>query len=213
MPLRGACCLPDSANVRPQSAAMSDWFFQECIEAAQEPLLLSAIASNEVGIEDRDCVDRTPLMVAIEYDRLELARTLLSMGADPSSASNDGETCLSRAVESGNTELLTLLLKSGADIEQIGQNFLTPLSLAAVRGDNTTIEFLLGQGADIEARGEMEETPLIEASYFGNHTSVLCLLKYGAARSAMDTFGRTALEVAMEQNHSNVVAVLTGHAV
>jgi ankyrin repeat protein len=111
---------------------MPDWFFQECIESSLESLLLSAITSNEIGIEDRDCLDRTPLMVAIECGKLELARTLLSLGANPSRSSTDGETCLSRAVDSGSIELLALLLSAGANIEQIGSNFLTPLSLAAV---------------------------------------------------------------------------------
>ena len=45
---------------------MSDWFFQECIESGRQAALLAAIESGSVGIEDRDCIDRTPLMVGTE---------------------------------------------------------------------------------------------------------------------------------------------------
>lgn len=61
----------------------NDWFFEECIKSDQEALLLSAISSGEIAIEDRDCIDRTPLMVAIEHGKLGLVQSLLSFGANP----------------------------------------------------------------------------------------------------------------------------------
>ena len=188
---------------------MSEWFFQDCIESEQESLLIDAIQADHVGIEDRDCVDRTPLMVALEFRRTSLVRTLLSLGANPNGKSNDGKTCLSHAIDADDAESLDLLLEAGADIEQIGSSFLTPLALAAVRGNVKMIEHLLRRGANIEARGEMEETPLIQACFFGQAEAVASLLRHGANRSAKDSFGNTALVVAHERGGPTVVRVLS----
>jgi len=187
---------------------MSDWFFQECVESDQEALMLSAIRSGEITIENRDCIDRTPLMVAIEFGKLVLVQSLLNLGANPNSKSHDGETCLSRSIDVPSIEIAEALLNAGADIEQIGSNFLTPLALASVRGNASMIKYLLHRGANIEARGEMDETPLIEASFFGHQAAVICLLQHGADRTATDVFGRNAQMVAKERGNSNVVDAL-----
>lgn len=188
---------------------MSDGFFQECIEAEQDSILIAAIESGEVGIESRDCYDRTALMVALDSKKPELVSALLALVANPNSSSNDGETCLSRAIAASDTVSLRLLLDAGADIELQSSNFLTPLALSAGSGNIEIIDYLLQRGANIEAKGEMEETPLIEAAFFGQAEVVKFLLKKGADRAAKDAFGRTALEVATEQGWPNVIAVLT----
>lgn len=188
---------------------MNDWFFQECIEAEQESLFLSAIDSGEVDIEDRDCIDRTPLMVAIEFRKPALVERLISAGANPNSRSNDGDTCLSRAIQADDLKSLELLLEAGADVELVGSNFSTPLALAAIRGNCAQIEILLSHGANIEARGEMDETPLIEACYCGQAAAVTLLLKRGADRSATDTFGQTAPMIAKERGWPLVAAALS----
>ena len=76
-------------------ASVTDWYVQECIETGQESLIFTAIEAGEMEIESRDCVDRTPLMVAAEFKKPNLVRSLLALGANPSSQSNDGDTCLS----------------------------------------------------------------------------------------------------------------------
>lgn len=188
---------------------MNDFFFQDCIESDQASLLLSAISSGEIAVEDRDGIDRTPLMVAIEFGRLALVQSLLALGANPNSKSNDGETCLSRCIDKNSTELVEALLDAGAHIEQIGANFLTPLALASMRGDESMINYLLCRGANIEARGEMDETPLIEASFFGQEAALICLLEHGADRSAKNAFGCDALTVAKERGHTSIVGILS----
>ena len=74
---------------------MSDWFFQDCIEADLSAFLISAIESGEISSDSRDAYDRTPLMVAIEFEKTELVEALLVLGGDASGKSSDGETCLS----------------------------------------------------------------------------------------------------------------------
>lgn len=188
---------------------MSDWFFQECLDAGQESLLVDAIQSGQVGIENRDCIDRTPLMVALEMGRSELVKTLMDLGANPDAKSDDGGTCLSRAIDAGDAESLDLLLDHGADIEQASSGCHTPLAQAAMRGMVGMVEQLLKRGANIEARGEMDETPLFEACYFGHAEAVTALLKHGANRLATDTFGLTVIDVAREHGGPAVVAALS----
>lgn len=191
---------------------MADWFFQECIEAGKESLLIDAIQSGEIGIEDRDCIDRTPLMVALEMGRSSLVKTLLGLGASPDAKSDDGGTCLSRAIDAGDAESLELLLEQGADIELASSGCHSPLALAAARGRVEMIEQLLRRGANIEARGEMEETPLIEACYFGQAEAVTVLLQHGANRLATDAFGQSAMDIAREHGGPAVVAALSNKA-
>ena len=175
---------------------MSEWFFQECIETDREMLLLAAIESHEIDVEARDCVDRTPLMVALEYGKPEVVKALLVLGANPSGTSDDGGTCLSRAIDAGDFESLRLLIDAGADIELSSSGFYTPLALAATRGNVAMVQYLLQRGANIEARGEMEETPLIEACLFGQAETAALLLRSGADPTAKDACGRSALEAA-----------------
>ena len=170
---------------------MSDWFFQDCIEADLSAFLISSIESGEISIDSRDAYDRTPLMVAIEFEKTELVEALLALGGDASGKSSDGETCLSRAIDRGNFELLKRLVDAGADIELASSGFCTPLALAAVRGNITMIDYLLQKGANIEARSEMDETPLIEACFFGHAEAVAFLLGQGADRTAKNAFGQT----------------------
>lgn len=174
----------------------------------EEVSLLQIITSDEIALEDRDCIDRTPLMVAIESGEFTLVRSLLALGADPDSRSNDGETCLSRSIHGQNTKIVEALLHAGTDIEQIGTGFLTPLALSCVLGNVPMIKCLLHHGANLEARGEMDETPLIEAAFFGQQDAMICLLEQGADRSAKDAFGRDALTIAKERKHLDIIYAL-----
>jgi ankyrin repeat protein len=193
-----------SLCVRPKVSKM-DFFFQEAIEQKEANLLIDAIKSGAIRIEDRDACDRTPLMVAVELKEHELAKLLIRMGADVNARSNDGDHCLSRAVENNDVGMLEILMNASANIESQSRGCYSPLGLAAARGFVAIIEFLLKRGANLEAKGEMNETPLMEACFFGQLDAVMCLLTHGADRSAKNAFGESVLEVAIKQGNAAVV--------
>ncbi len=59
----------------------------------------------------------TILMDAVEYERVDIARTLLvDYRMDPNVVSHFGKTALKRAVQLNNREMVNLLLENGANI-------------------------------------------------------------------------------------------------
>jgi hypothetical protein len=114
-----------------QSSALSasaDRFVGGAI--AQKPATLqSAIAQGDVAqaaslldqgavIDARDEAGRTPLMLAVTQDKLEIVRLLLARGADPNAADNTGHTPLQQATKRNLQDVAALLEQAGAHSAQ-----------------------------------------------------------------------------------------------
>ena len=87
--------------------------------------LESAVAQGDVAqaatlldqgavIDARDDAGRTPLMLAVTQDRLEIVRLLLARGADPNAADNAGHTPLQQATKRNLRDVAALLQQAGA---------------------------------------------------------------------------------------------------
>ena len=95
-------------------------------DSALKPATLdSAVAQGDVAqaaslldqgaaIDARDQAGRTPLMLAVTQDRLELVRLLLARGADPNAADNAGNTPLQQATKRNLQDVAELLERAGA---------------------------------------------------------------------------------------------------
>jgi hypothetical protein len=96
------------------------------VDGAQKPATLeSAAARGDVAqaaslldqgsvIDARDEAGRTPLMIAVIQNRLEVVRLLLARGADPNAADNTGHTPLQQARERNLQDVAGLLERAGA---------------------------------------------------------------------------------------------------
>jgi hypothetical protein len=93
--------------------------------ALQPATLQSAVAQGDVAqaallldqgavIDARDAAGRTPLMLAVTEDRLEIVRLLLARGADPNAADNAGHTPLQQATKRNLQDVAELLEQAGA---------------------------------------------------------------------------------------------------
>lgn len=92
------------------------------------------VLEDSTYVSERDYVNDTPLLNAIDFDDLELVLFLLSHGADPNVEVDDGYSCLLSAIESEaevSVEIVDALIKAGADIHVTGTNGWTPLHMAA----------------------------------------------------------------------------------
>jgi len=92
-----------------------------------------------------------------------------------------------------------------------GKRSLMEVALGAKRDDD--IELLLQEGwnADVMRQGEAIPqgwTPLTAAAFSGDEKLVAMLLQYGADPELCDSSGHSALQIATERGHDNVVAIL-----
>jgi ankyrin repeat protein len=110
----------------------------------------------------------TPLMRAAKAADLDLMRTLLEHGADPSRAMANGATALMTAVPARGAALtpemavfqaVQLLLDRGADVNAAAANGETLLHRSATRGD-AFVRMLVERGAKLDVKDSGGRTPL-----------------------------------------------------
>jgi len=140
---------------------------------------------------------------------------LLARGADPNLNGAGAASVLDLAVLHASTEDVDELISYGAKLQNTNA-----LKTAAYFGRTDMIEHLLGKGVDVNEIPDYEEmlrrereiglgTALHEAARIGQVEAVRLLLDRGADPWLKNTLGRTALDLATEQGHDNVVKVLS----
>ncbi len=118
------------------------------------------------NLNAQDYQGRTPLFLALEYNKPGIANKLVSKEFDASVASKDSTTLLMKAVEKSNYKVVKLLIDKGAPINAIRHknNWATALMIASALGDTGMVELLLSQGADPKQTNEKGQTALSLAS-------------------------------------------------
>jgi hypothetical protein len=95
-------------------------------------------------------VTATPLLKAIDSDRIELVKMLLCAKADVNQADQDGYTPLVLAVEKGMTDVVTLLLQNGADIECVGPTGRSVFDMVSKESVQKVLQGHLTRGASAQ---------------------------------------------------------------
>lgn len=98
----------------------------------------------DTSVQDND--KNTPLHFAAQNGDLEMAKLLLTYGANPTKENKIGEIPLHFAVASGNRKIVDVLLKSQSDINKTTRAGLTPLNYAKTN-DKMMMYLLWGNGA------------------------------------------------------------------
>lgn len=141
-------------------------------------------------------------------------RALQLLTEDPrviSFMSHDGWTPLHLASFFGQKDVVEFLLDHGADMHVVSKNepSVMPLHSALANRQLETAKVLIERGADIEARQPTYEyTPLHYASANGLAPIVRMLLELGAKKGAEGLDGKRPIDLAKENGHRAVVALL-----
>jgi ankyrin repeat protein len=112
----------------------------------------------------------TPMLGAFKFGDIEVARTLLDLGAPIDFADGNGITMLGRAALNNDLEMARLLISRGANVNVVDKLGMTPLLWASNIdfGDAAMIQLLLGSGAKADVRNKDGLTPLELARKFGH---------------------------------------------
>jgi ankyrin repeat protein len=158
----------------------------------------------------------TALMLACGYNFADMARFLVEHGADLNRQDKQGQTALMIAAYRSE-EIFTLLLSKGADIkvkDKEGRTAFTHAWVGVLSEEVplAVVETLLNKGADVNEapdRGPAEGyTCLMMASGNNRPGLVSFLIGKGADVNARARDGKTALGLAQEEGHSEVVKLL-----
>jgi Ankyrin repeats (many copies) len=82
--------------------------------AASDATRATSMNAQGAALDARDELGRTPLMLAVMQNRLDVARLLLDRGADPNVADNSGHTPLQQAKRAHMDEMAAMLEQAGA---------------------------------------------------------------------------------------------------
>ncbi|PPJ50203.1 hypothetical protein CBER1_05203 [Cercospora berteroae] len=209
----------DSANLRP------------------EPRLLKAVEQNDV-FKVREVIEdaqherhfgRTLLSVglvrACDKGHVEVARYLLTRGADPEYASGNKLPAILRAAERGQTELVEVLIDHRANMEAMDKKGRTALMTAAWKGHKAIVELLITRGAHVDTMDLRRRNVLHniaadqgEKRHFANTSQrpkrkcgmdiVQYLLQAGVNVEAEDELGRTSVHWACVTDNEDLLKIL-----
>jgi ankyrin repeat protein len=155
------------------------------------------------GVNAKDGLGQTPLMLAAAFGTVDAMQGLLDGGADARAASNSGVTALHWAAT--NFQKTSLLLGAGADVNVATQLGRTPLMIAAsAHGTAPVVGLLLSRGADVNAADTVGVTPLIAAAAVNNHEAARLILARGASVNAVARVGQSATPLIGAAYNGNV---------
>ncbi|WP_378940948.1 ankyrin repeat domain-containing protein [Mesorhizobium sp. ANAO-SY3R2] len=160
----------------------------------------------------------TALALAIARRRHEVVRLLLERGASTTGLAPRGSTLLATAAFEGDEQLVRVLLDHGSDPNEPDGTGKGPLVYAAAKGLVPIVRMLLDAGADVNRVYAHKLTALMWAAGYPNivvaHDGLAMaelLVARGASIHAVDDRGRSALMIAAERGHAEMVGWLLAH--
>ena len=173
-------------------------------------------AGVDVNFREPSRYGNTPLVMACQYNLVEIAKYLMENGADINLKTGTGHTPL-MAAASGSEELFNLLLSEGADplvkLEN-GTSAFTMLITGVLmdRIPMTVADKLIELGADVDESSTTGETKgytcLMMAARNQRPDLVKYLVENGADVNARAGDGNTPLSLAQKEEDAEMIALL-----
>jgi ankyrin repeat protein len=177
--------------------------------------MVDFLLQHGAAINARNVGGATPLYIAADSDRTAVVHRLLAKGADPNLARSNGLTPLTAAAYNGSDKIVADLLANHANPNAPDNTEKTAILYAAAKGFTPVVQLLLKAGVDAKAQYGNHLTALMWAAGYADGAGIddaqsvaKLLLKYGALLDAADNRGRTALMIAAETGHLEMVDLL-----
>ena len=150
----------------------------------------------------------TPLFIASLTDNVKMIEILNKAGADMEKSDHQGYTPLLRATEENNINSVKILLSLGAHVDAKLEDGRTSLIIASYKGFYVIVEELIGNGASVNAKiHDHNASSLYLSSMSGYANIVELLIASGASVNEKGVDNYTPLEIAIQQNHIDVIKI------
>lgn len=153
--------------------------------------VLQALLQRHFNLEERSQDGMTPVMVAAEFDQLEMMQLLLDLGADPLAKDKDGLGLLGVTIRFGQKRCFARLAEKPFDANAVNSSGSSLLHEAVRKRDLEMTRVLLEHGANTEAVDSWGDTPLM--SSISDAKLVRLLLDFGAGVNTQNKDHETAL--------------------
>jgi ankyrin repeat protein len=160
-------------------------------------------------IESKDNKGITALHYAIMGGHLDIVELLISRGANKEAKDHRGQTPLHSSCNKKEYDIAKLLVNKGADINaRETRGGFTPLQIVCSENNLEMVKFLVERGANKEVSDNDGYTPLLLMSAYGYVNIARYLIQQGANKTARANNYKTALDIARERNHVEIVGLL-----
>jgi tetratricopeptide (TPR) repeat protein len=172
--------------------------------------IAEALVHGGAGLETPDWA---PLHIATRWSQRRVIPILMQKGADPSSLAGDGSSLLHQCARAGDDRLIDTFFSKGAPLNAVNREGFTALHIASRDGFTRVAVEFVARHADIKQLNLKNGWSALHYASAGGHLAIVeCLLLNGASQRSIDQNGKTASDVAAENQHTSVVEILKEHS-
>jgi ankyrin repeat protein len=156
-----------------------------------------------------------PLHQAVRHGRMEIAKFLISKGADVNKFGKDVTefapfefTPVTEAIRSNNIDMIKMFVAEGADVNRLTSMGESYLHFAAFLNRPDLAEYFIDLGLNVDIRKNGNMSPLHIAVIVGNREVAELLIRKGADLDLRSTDGGTPLHFAIAAGHQEIAEFL-----
>lgn len=171
-----------------------------------------ALASG-TSVEVRDDRQRTPLLLAVTHDHVDVARVLVAAGADVNALDGQHDTPFLVTGVTGSVPMLEVLLPARPDMTIVNRFGGVAVIPASERGHVEYVRRIVTTEMNLNHVNDLGWTALLECVYYGDggqsyQEIARILLDADADPTIPDANGMTALDHAQRRGFTELAAIL-----